>query len=120
MTINEKLCAAVTPVVTVCVPEVYEAEAGTTAASEYCTYNYFDTPRVSAGGKPRRYARSYQLHYVCPAGGDPEPKKLAILKALVGAGFSAPGVVDATGDDETVQHWVFEFDGRFSVEYGEL
>lgn len=120
MGLNERLCAAVTPIVSVCVPERYEAAAGETPAAEYCTYNYYDLPRLVAEGRPRRIVRVYQLHYVCPAGGDPEPKKLAILKALVGAGFSAPGVVDATGDDETVQHWVFEFEGRFSVEYGEL
>ena len=128
MGLNERLCAAVTPIVSVCVPERYEAAAGETPAEEYCTYNYFDRAMMFANGRPRRIVRDYQLHYVLPSGTNPEPTKQRLLYALVCAGFAVAGIQDASETDKDdadifgapVQHWVFEFQGREEIRYGDI
>lgn len=101
MSINSTIRAAVTPIVAVCVPDVY-----TGTATEYCTFNYTEYPEEFSDDAPHALKYSVQLHYFCPTGVNPDAKKTALKKALFGADFTYPDVINAV--DEDGQHWIFE------------
>ena len=102
--LDDKIRAAVEPLVPVCVPGIYTGEA-----EEYCTFN--DT-EISAGfGDNRAHAVRYlvQLHWFLPLKRRPHPKKKALRRALMAVrGFAAPTITDATDGDG--QHYVYEFE----------
>ena len=101
MTINEAIIAAVETVVPVCVPGVYRGKE-----KEYCTFNYSEHPDMAADDWPLAMKYLVQVHYCCPAEKNPLAVKRAICRALAGAGFTYPSVVDAS--DEDGQHFVLE------------
>lgn len=103
MTVNETIIAAVTPVVSVCVPDIYTGES-----EEYCTFNYPEVPECFGDDRPTIYRCPVQLHYYCPKGWNSLPKRRALRRAILDADFTAPEVENAS--DEDGQHFVFEFD----------
>lgn len=104
MTINEQIKAAVEPVVAVCVPDEYDGEA-----SEYCTFNYTETPEDFGDDVPGLIRYAVQLHFFCPKGHDSMKARQDLRQAILAADFTAPEIINAS--DEISQHYVFEFDG---------
>lgn len=117
MGLNERLCAAVTPVVAICRPDEYVPEPGENP-DEYCTYNRAEYPRLFAAGKPRRVVYLYQLHYYLKLGANPETKLRALKLAVLAAGFTAPSAVNASDVDG--QHWVLEFEASEAWPDGDI
>ena len=101
MSINSAIKAAVEPIVSVCVPNVYKGEA-----TEYCTFNYSEYPTDFADNASQMTGYSIQVHWFLPLNGNPLVKKAQIKTALIAAGFDDPTVVDVT--DDAGQHYVFE------------
>jgi len=101
MSINSTIRSAVTPIVAVCVPDVY-----TGTATEYCTFNSSEYPTRFADDVPTFIGHSVQLHYFCPTGVNPEAKKAALKSALFSAGFSYPEIQNMSDADG--QHFVLE------------
>lgn len=101
MNINSTIRAAITPIVSVCVPHLY-----TGAETEYCTFNYTRYPAEYSDNAPMVVGFSIQMHYFLPLKNNPNDKLSQIANALFAAGFDYPQIVDVT--DDTGQHYVFE------------
>ena len=114
MSINEKIIAAVSPVVLTCVPEPYDPDSGE-AASEYCTFSYSEEPDGFGDDAPEviRYLISVIYHAPLHRSSGETNNTLATRKALqqaiFNAGFSYPTVYNLT--DEYGQRFTFEFEG---------
>lgn len=103
MTVEEKILAAVTPLVPECVENLYGGDA-----DEYCTYNFNEIP--AAFGDNTAHAVRYlcQVHWFLPLRRQPRPKKKELRRALAAQrGFTVPEIVNAS--DEIGQHYVYEF-----------
>lgn len=107
MSINSEMIRAVTPIVPICVPEIYSGEE-----KEYCTFTYTELPICFGDNAPQALRYLVTLNWFLPwtdAKGravNPLKKKRQIKNVLMGAGFTYPGVVcisDAGG-----QGYVFE------------
>ena len=98
MTIDERITAAVTPVVPEIAPQIYEGSALT------------EMPQLHSSGKPRRITYLCQLHLMLPLGAASVTLRRELCRALWHAGFTWPQVTDAYDGDG--QHWVFEFEGK--------
>ena len=107
-TINQRIIAAVTPVVAVCVPDVYAPDATEVPAREYCTFNYTESPDNFGDGEPGAMRYLCQLHYDAPMGANTIGTRKSLRQALHGAGFTYPSADNATDGD--YQHFVFEFE----------
>ena len=106
MATDERIVAAVTPIVPICEPDEYTPESGEVVAEEYCTYNVDSIPIVF-GDDGTRYTRELvQVHWYLPLGRRPTEKRLELCRALQAAGFTYPSVQNAS--DRDGQHWVFE------------
>lgn len=103
MAIDERIRAAVLPVVPVCAANV---DPG--SAEEYCTFNYDEIPDGFGDNAPTHIRYLCQLHYFIPNGRRPTATKKALCRALLKAGFTYPSVVNASDGDG--QHYVFEFE----------
>lgn len=117
MTLNERIIAAVSPIVPVCVPDLYETEAGEEAAGRWCTFNYDELPMGFGDDAAHTSRALVQVHYFAPR----KAATLAIRRALCDAlaaveEFTAPSIENAT--DEDGQHYVLEFEavGRWEDE----
>ena len=117
MTLNEKIIAAVSPVVPVCVPDILVTEAGETPPERYCTFNYTELPEGIGDNAACLTRALVQVHYFAPL----KASTLAVWHALRDAiaavdDFTLPGIENAT--DATGQHYVLEFDavGRWEAE----
>ena len=109
MSVGEKICSAVRPI-------VHEIMAGsyTGDADSYCTYNMSEQPMAFGDDTPWVIRYLIQLHWYAPLGINPTATKRALRAAILGAGFTAPVVEDASDLDGI--HLVFEFedvDGDF-------
>ena len=102
---GEKLCAAVTPLVAICRPNVYEPDIGEDSVI-YCTYNYNELPRIFAEGSPDVIVHLVMLHLYAPNGRDCRKLKRDLALALHLAGFTYPEITDASDADG--QHFVLE------------
>lgn len=101
MSLNTIIRAAITPIVTECVPDQY---GGT--ATEYCTFNYSELPDAFGDDSPHAIRYLVQLHYFLPTGANPYAKKKQLKNALLNAGFTYPSVTNASDGDG--QHIIFE------------
>jgi hypothetical protein len=101
MSINSTIRTAITPIVAVCVPDVY-----TGTATEYCTFNYSELPEIFADGKPDVIRYLVQLHWMFPRNTSPFAKKKQIKNALHNAGLTYPSVTNASDSDGG--HLIFE------------
>ena len=66
MTLNEKIIAAVTPIVAVCVPDLLVTEPGETPPEEYCTFDYTQTAGLAGDDGTDVGLARVQLHYLAP------------------------------------------------------
>lgn len=112
MSVNSRIIAAVTPLVPVCVPEPY-TPSEEESAREYCTFQYLEQPDSFGDDGPEVMRCTIQLHYFAPlrptsGSNNTLDKRRALRRALAAAGFTHPGVVDASDLDG--QHFVFEFE----------
>lgn len=101
MSLNTIIRAAITPIVTECVPDQY---GGT--ATEYCVFGYGESPAFSADGAPLTVNYDITLHWYLPAGISPIAKKAQIKAALIATGCSYPTVIPV-GDTDG-QHYAFD------------
>lgn len=115
MTLEEKLVAAVTPIVADCQPNFYKKDLCKAVPTEYCSYSFYSTPVLHADSKPSALKKNFNLHYTCPMFENPEPRKMQLCKAIAAAGFTFPSIINVTDSNDTVQCFAFEFEG---VEYG--
>ena len=99
MAVEEKILAAVTPVVAECVPDLYTGDE-----EEYCTFHFSEIP--DGFGDNRAHAVRYL--WFLPLKRRPQPKKRRLRQALAAVrGFTTPEIVNAS--DEIGQHYVYEF-----------
>lgn len=103
MTVNERLIAAVTPLVPVCEPDSY---SGTDP--EYCVFRYDESPEVFSDGYPGVIVLPIIMDWYLPSGINPIRKKRQLCQAIADAGFTYPYVTNAS--DGGYQHYVFEFE----------
>ena len=113
MSINARIIQAVTPVVSVCVPEPYDPASGD-AAPEYCTFSYTEMPDSFGDDGPEVIRYLIRLNYYAPLhagnGGSNNTmaRRKALRQAIFSAGFTYPSVENATDDE--YQHFVYEFE----------
>ena len=115
MTLEEKLVAAVVPIVPICRPHYYRRNPDEEMPEEFCSYSFYSTPVLHADSKPSALKKNFNLHYTCPMHENPEPRKMQLCKAIAAAGFTFPSIENVTDSTDTVQCFAFEFEG---VEYG--
>ena len=117
-TINERIINAVSPVVPVCVPDELKSTVRENYR-EFCTFDYTEIPESFGDETPEAMRYLVRVHFYAlhDATSGQAHNTLATRKALrtalAAAGFTYPGVENAS--DETGQHFVFEcedFDGE--------
>ena len=86
MSINETIIQAVTPIVPVCVPDVYRPDAGESPAEVYCVFNYTEL--------------------YLPLGQTPLRLKRQLRRAMLNAGLAVGDYTNAS--DLEGQHYVLE------------
>lgn len=106
MSVNSIICTAITPIVPVCVPDVYRPLPNETPAAEYCTFNYSEIPDAFGDESPEAIRYLVQLHYFLPIGANSIAKKKQLKNALLNAGFTYPSVTNASDADG--QHYALE------------
>lgn len=117
MSINETIIKAVTPIVPVCVPDVYRPDAGETPAEVYCTFNYTELAEGIGDNAAHLTRALVQVHYYAPLKKSTIKTRHALRDAIAAVdNFTLPSIENAT--DETGQHYVLEFDavGRWEAE----
>ena len=107
MNIDERIRAAVLPIVPICEPDFYDGGAET-----YCTFNMTEIPTAFGDDAPRAVRYLIQLHLFAP--GWPKPPTTRMLRkqlcrAVLEAGFTYPEVTNAS--EKEAQHYVLEFEG---------
>lgn len=102
--IDDYIQAAVKPLVSVCVPDLYTGDK-----KEYCTYNYNELPSAFGDGRPHATRYLVQVHWFLPLKRRPQPKKRQLGRALgtMQRCITWPVIENAT--DELGQHYVYEF-----------
>lgn len=108
MSINETIIQAVTPIVPVCVPDVYRPDAGETPAEVYCTFSYTEKPDLFSDNLPLAIVYQAQLHLYLPLGKNPIALKRGIRGALLAAGCAVSSFDNYTDLDG--QHYVLDFE----------
>lgn len=108
MSINETIIKAVTPIVPVCVPDVYRPDAGETPAEVYCVFNYTERGTVFGDDEPQAVLYLIQLHLYLPLGQTPIRLKRQLRRAMLDAGCAVGDTLNLT--DLEGQHYVFEFE----------
>lgn len=101
MTINQRIIAAVTPLVPECVATIYEGDEPV-----YCTFNYNSVPADFADDEAEHEICLIQVHLYAPTGHDTLRLRRDIKKALHAAGMTWPTYTNAS--DKDGQHHVFE------------
>lgn len=107
MNIDERIRAAVLPIVPICEPDLYDGEEST-----YCTFNMEEIPTAFGDDAPHAVRYLIQLHLFAP--GWPKPPstrqlRKQLCRAVLDAGFTYPEVTNAS--EKEAQHYVLEFEG---------
>ena len=107
MNIDERIRAAVLPIVPICEPDLYDGEEST-----YCTFNMEEIPTAFGDDAPHAVRYLIQLHLYAP--GWPKPPstrqlRKQLCRAVLDAGFTYPEVTNAS--EKEAQHYVLEFEG---------
>ena len=111
MTLNERIIAVVTPIVPVCVPDLWSQRR----PEEYCTFDYTQTAGLAGDDGTDVGLARVQLHYLAPLKASTVAKRRALTAAIEETDeFSLPTISPAT--DELGQHYVFEFDALTEAE----
>lgn len=102
--LDDKIRAAVEPLVPMCVPGLYTGEA-----EEYCTFNYTEIPGAFGDSRPHVIRYLVQVNWFLPLKRRPKPKKEQLRRALgtMQRCVTWPTIEDAS--DELGQHYVYEF-----------
>lgn len=106
MSINETIIRAVTPIVPVCVPDVYKPDAGETPETVYCVFNYTETPEVFGDDEPEVIRYLVQLHLYLPLGQTSVQLKRQLRRAMLDAGLTVGDFTNSS--DLEGQHYVLE------------
>ena len=106
MSINETIIQAVTPIVPVCVPDVYRPDAGETPAEVYCVFNYTETSTLFGDDEPQAILYLVQLHLYLPLGRTPIQIKRQLRRAMLDAGMIVGDFTNAS--DLEGQHYLLE------------
>lgn len=106
MSINETIIQAVTPIVPVCVPDVYKPDAGETPAEVYCVFNYTEAATLFGDDEPNAIQYLVQLHLYLPTGRTPMQLKRQLRRAMLDACLIVGDFTDASDLDG--QHYVLE------------
>lgn len=107
MSLGERIETAVKPIVPICVPKQYGGDA-----TEYCTYNYTETPDLFGDDEPEVIRCQVQVHWMFPWSpnasemADVLSKKKKLRRALASV-FEVWPTVTPAGDGEW-EHFVFE------------
>ena len=101
MTVNESIIGALSPLGLPVVPDIYTGEE-----TCYFTFNYDLVPVQFAGNRPIWWKALVQVHLFAPLGENLLSRRGESARALVGAGYTWPEIIDAT--DKDAQHYVFE------------
>lgn len=101
MSVDQALQTALTPLGVPTSPNLYTGEA-----TEYIVTNYTTIPEVFAERAPHAARYLVQVHYLLPQGDNPNSKLQQISRALWEAGFTWPGITNASDSDG--QHYVLE------------
>lgn len=108
MSVEERLVAAVTPVVAVCVPGVYTGDEPI-----HCTYNFTLRPDSYGDDVPETFIGSGMLHLFTPRTTDPRQLRRQLWQALFDADLGPGDIEDAS--DETGNHLVIAFEALGEV-----
>lgn len=101
--LDDRIRAAIDPLVAVCVPDLYTGDE-----EEYCTYNYNEIATMFADNRPHVVRYLIQVHWFLPLKRRPQPKKRALRRALGTMPLATwPTIENAS--DEIGQHYVYEF-----------
>ena len=106
MSVNGTIIRAVTPIVPVCVPDVYKPDAGEAPAEVYCVFNYTESGAVFGDDEPQAVLYSIQLHLYLPLGRTPVQLKRQLRRAMLDAGMTVGDFTNAS--DLEGQHYVLE------------
>ena len=101
MSINSTLIAALSPIVTDVVPNLYTGDS-----TEYIVFNYSEYPNSFEDNAPEAIRYLVQVHWYLPLLTNPSTNKKLIKQALASADFTYPTVINASDGD--TQHFVFE------------
>lgn len=108
-TLNARIIELVTPIVAVCVPDLYNGDL-----DEYCTFNFDELPEAFGDDQPNFKRCLVQVHYFAPLKKNVYSVRKQLFAAICGEElFGAPSVTNAS--DEECQHYVFEFDALDEV-----
>lgn len=108
MDINEAIIQAVTPIVAVCMPDVYRPDAGTEPAEVYCVFNYTEIADDFGDDEPGAIRYLGQLHLYLPFGASPIALKRRLRRAMLDIGCAVGDFLNAT--DLEGQHHTLEFE----------
>lgn len=109
MTLNETIIQAVTPVVPVCVPDLYKTAPGETPAPIYCTFNFSLLPDAVGDDRAHLMRALCQVHLFTPLKASTVALRRRLWSALAAVeDFTLPEIANVT--DEYGQHYVYEFD----------
>ena len=107
MTINEKIIQTVTPIVSVCVPDLYDPNQDE-AADEFCVFAYTETPDFFTDNIAQLNRYSISLVWAMPIKRSSMQKKKQLTDALTSAGFDLIAVYNTS--DEDFQKYEFELE----------
>lgn len=99
---DERLRAAILPIVAVCEPNQYDGPA-----TEYCTYTYTEMPEGRRDDSAEGVRLLVSLHWFLPTRQRPS-KRRRIAAAIEEIEGTPPTVENAS--DRDGQHYVFEFE----------
>lgn len=102
MTINERIRAAVTPVIPDCVPGEYTGDN-----ESYCTFDVIETPDLLAEGTAHAVVAIVVLHWYRPKNTNPNAAIAQLVRGIVAQGGTYPTITH--GAEETMLE--FELDG---------
>lgn len=102
MTINERIRAAVTPVIPDCVPGEYTGDN-----ESYCTFDVIETPDLLAEGTAHAVVAIVVLHWYRPKNTNPNAVIAQLVRGIVAQGGTYPTITH--GAEETMLE--FELDG---------
>lgn len=108
MDINEAIIRAVTPIVAVCVPDVYRPDAGEPEAETYCVFNYTEEVTLPGDDEPGAIRYLGQLHLYLPQGLSPIGLKRKLRRAMLDLECAVGDFLNLT--DLEGQHYVLEFE----------
>jgi hypothetical protein len=114
MTVNEKIIAALSPVVPVVVPGVYRPIKGA-GAKEYIDFSYTSSPADFADDTPDAEVYQVIVRYTCPPRQDSLATRRRIKRAIAGIeGGVWPSEIDIS--DEDAQGYAYEFELACPIE----